>query len=116
MASTRNKNTQGNYELEQLDMYKMRKYEVYQGKLMNDLTCFAGDGLLPGRYPMQLYKDTCDIETELFGIGSTNLVNPRTQSMLPPENRPMKTLNIIQKADVILPTPLVIQRDQRYTS
>jgi len=115
MASTRNKNTSGNYAAEQDSLLKIRQYEVYTGYRFNDQTCIPGNGLLPARLPFQMFDDNCDIESELRGIGSTNLVKPKTNTMLPPQNRPMASLHIIQRAPVIIPTPLVISRDQRFT-
>jgi hypothetical protein len=114
MASTRSKNTPGNYDLEQHDMFKMRKYELYQGHVFNDQTCLPGRGLLPARLPTQLFEDNCDIESELRGIGATNLVDPKTNSLLPPAARPMPTLNVIDTAAVILPQPLVVPKNYRF--
>ena len=117
MASTRNRNTLGNYELEQNNMAELRKHKMYAGHLFHEQTCYAGDGLLPGRYPLQLFNDNCDVESELLGIGSTNLVTPKTTTMLPPAPRPLPTGSIIERrGDVILPTPLVISGRERYHS
>jgi hypothetical protein len=115
MASTRNKNTSGNYAAEQDSLLKIRQYEVYKGYRFNDQTCIPGNGLLPARLPLQMFDDNCDIESELRGIGSTNLVKPQMNSLLPPPNRQMASLHIIQHAPVIIPNPLVISRDQRFT-
>ena len=115
MAATRSKNTPGNYELEQEGLLKIRQYEVYKGYRFNDQTCLPGNGLMPARLPMQMFDDNCDIESELLGIGSTNLVQPKTTSMLPPPDRRMASLSIAPRSPVILPEPLVISRDQRFT-
>lgn len=80
MASTRSKNTPGNYALEQSCLSNARHYEMYVGYNFHEQTCYAGQGLLPGRYPLQLFRDNCDVESELLGIGSTNLVTPGTHS------------------------------------
>lgn len=114
MAATRSKNTPGNYELEQEGLLKIRQYEVYNGYRFNHQTCLPGNGLMPARLPMQLFDDNCDIESELLGIGSTNLVQPKTTSMLPVK-RNMSSLSIAPRSHVILPEPLVISRDQRFT-
>ena len=95
-------------------MADMRKYEMYAGQLFHEQTCFAGDGLLPGRYPLHLFHDNFDIESELLGIGSTNLVTPKTSTMLPPNPRPLPTGSIIERRGVILPAPFVISANQRY--
>jgi hypothetical protein len=107
MASTRNKNTVGNYEQEQNEMHKIRKYEMYVGFGHNDTTSFAGLGLISGRYPFSTFATNySDVESELLGIGATNLVNPRSAFI--PEPIQMK------KNPVLLPEPLVIERGQRH--
>lgn len=114
MASTRNRNTPGDYALEQRMNHNVLFYETYQGHIMNRETLLPGLGLKPARLPMQLFCDTFDIESELRGLGATNLVNPKTTSVLPKEGRGMKTLNIYEQAPVILPKPLKIPADARF--
>jgi hypothetical protein len=113
MSSTRNKNTVGNYEREQDEKHNLRRYEMYVGFVNNDNPCFAGNGLLAGHYPYNtLATNSSDVESELFGISSTNLVNPRSAFI--PEPTQMKTLSIMYKTPVLLPEPLVIERGQRH--
>jgi hypothetical protein len=114
MASTRNKNTPGNYSAEQESLLQQRQYNVFENYRFPVETHLPGNGLLPARLPLQLDKQNADIESELLGIGSTNLVNPRMGSMLPPANRQIQSLNIIQKKQILLPDPLVISMDQRF--
>jgi len=114
MASTRNKNTPGDYQLEQLALEQNRNYFVYQhganGWPM--ATMFAGDGLLMGRMPpMQLSNNFVDIETQLLGVGSTNLVMPTEK--IHPEIRNLDTLSIIQREKTIIPFTLVTEPFQR---
>ena len=79
MSSTSNKNTPGNYQLEQLESQKQRAYHNYQGRSVNNVNCLPGDGLLSGRCPSMILSHNCtDIESELFGVGSTNLVHAKT--------------------------------------
>lgn len=113
MASTRNKNTFGNYEQEQNEKHNLRRYEMYVGSRHNDNPCFAGDGLIHGKYSYNtLTTNSADVESELFGIGSTNLVNRRNAFI--PEPTQMKTLSIITKNTVLLPESLVIEKNQRH--
>ena len=73
---------------------------------------FAGDGLIHGRMPARdLASNGCDIESFLFGIGSTNLVNPKPD--LHPELNNLPTLDIIDRVPLILPEILVVERNQR---
>ena len=113
MTSTRNKNTVGNYEREQDEKHNLRRYEMYVGFGRNDNPCYAGNGLISGHYSNNtLATNYYDVESELFGIGSTNLVNPRSAFI--PESTQMKTLSIITKNTVLLPEPLVIEKKQRH--
>ena len=112
MASTRNKNTQGDYNLEQsyhLHTHNYNTYECYGTPLQPQ---FAGDGLLGGKiYSKNLSSNYCDIESDLRGIGSTNLVNPQTP--VTPDLYKLKSLSIIDKTPVILPNDLYVEPYQR---
>lgn len=114
MSSTRNKNTPGDYMLEQQYNKSNCKYNTFEhsayGKAVE--TRYAGDGLLPGKIAhTNLAYNACDIESQLFGIGSTNLVNPA--SPMKPDYKYIQSLNIIDKLPVIIPEPLVIEKNQR---
>lgn len=113
MASSRNKNTRGNYECEIKELDRFRIHTLYTGSVSNDTTCYPGDGLLGCRNPnLVLLNNYADIETELFGIGSTNLINPKNV-----ENHtfhPFKVLDIQQRNKVILPEPLVVSKYNRH--
>ena len=112
MTSTTNKNSPGNYEAEQWYFLKQRAYENYHGRVVNNLTCLPGDGLLSGRYPsMVLSHNSTDIESELFGIGSTNLVH--TKQITTPNFKKLKTLSIYDKPRIVIAEPLVIEKFQR---
>ena len=114
MASTRNKNTPGNYCLEQREFRNSEKYALYKysqyGQAYN--TKFAGNGLLPAQIPWnQLSYNAADTESFLFGINSTNLVNPAPCFV--PEITELKSANIYEKGPVYIPEPLVIDKNQR---
>ena len=114
MASTRNKNTPGNYAAERLALDKEVTYREYihagNGRATN--TMFSGDGLLMGRMPnIELSTNSVDIESFLYGVGSTNLVEP-----LPPvyaSLNPLKSLSIIDRPNIIMPENLAIEPNQR---
>lgn len=114
MTDTRNKSQRGNYELEQKG--NMLYYD-YLGNRENHYgeattTYFAGNGLLSGRVAsIGLANNACDIESMLRGIGSCNLVS--AQSAPTPDIRHLKSLDIIETQAVILPNPLIVQKDQR---
>ena len=52
-----------------------------------------------------------DIESFLFGVNSTNLVNPAP--IFVPELAKITSVNIYEKESVFMPEPLVIQKNQR---
>jgi hypothetical protein len=115
MTSTRNRNTAGDYFIEQGLNRQFLDYNTYQGHIINRETYLPGLGLKPARLPMQLQCDLWDIESELRGIGSTNLVEPKTTTLLPPRPSGMKSLNIHDSAPVVIPKPLKIPANARYT-
>jgi hypothetical protein len=114
MASTRNKNTPGDYSLEQSTIERQSSYIHYQhssyGKPVE--TMYAGNGLCHGRIPVSnLSHNPEDIESFLFGIGSTNLVSQKPD--ITPEIKQLKHLSIMDRIPFILPESLVVQPNQR---
>lgn len=111
MASTRNKNTQCNYNLEQKQNRQFELYNTQYGTSYN--TEFAGNGFMPGKLPREyLSQNSVDIESFLFGINSTNLVNPKTDDFVPKINY-LETANIYEKPVIYIPEPLVVEKNQR---
>lgn len=112
MASTRNKNSPGDYKLEQhvntyIDAHSVNKIATvaYQNYL-------PGDGLLPAKTPRKVVcENYTDVESALFGIGSTNLVNPQAPTV--PIFQPIQTLNVIDRLPTMIPEPLVVENGQR---
>jgi hypothetical protein len=112
MTSTRTRNTPGNYELEQRVNTQSVSYNTYLHRGIPTQTHLPGDGLLTGRVHIsQLSNNYSDIESLLFGIGSTNLVNPQTP--IQPEIKYLQSLNISNKVPLLIPSSLTIQPDQR---
>jgi len=114
MASTRNKNTPGNYCLDQKQYTDSSAWTLYANGAYGQAydTRLAGNGLNPGQLPWTtLSYNPADIESFLFGINSTNLVNPAP--CLTPELKCLKTANIFKMPDVIMPVPLVVSKSQR---
>jgi hypothetical protein len=114
MASTRNINTFGNYCLKQREYKNSENYVLYPnsqyGSAFN--TRLPGNGLLPGQIPWnKLSFNATDTESFLFGINSTNLVNPAPCFV--PEIAKLNSINIYEKKPNFLPEPLVIAKYQR---
>lgn len=114
MASTRNRNTPGNYCLEQREYKNSEQYTLYPnsqyGAAYN--TRLPGNGLNPAQIPWnKLSYNAPDIESFLFGINSTNLVKPAR--CLRPELATLSSANIYENTPIYLPEPLVIEKNQR---
>jgi hypothetical protein len=114
MASTRNRNTPGNYCLEQRQYKESSNYTLYPnsqyGAAYN--TTLPGNGLLPAQIPWnKLSHNAADTESFLFGINSTNLVNPAPCFV--PEITKLQSTNIYENTPVLMPEPLAIEKNQR---
>lgn len=114
MASTRNKNTPGNYCLDQRQNVGSESWQLYANGANGTAydTKLCGNGLNPGQLPWTtLSHNPADIESFLFGINSTNLVNPAPA--LTPEFKYLQTANVFKSKAVIMPVPQAIPKNQR---
>jgi len=114
MASTRNKNTSGNYCLEQRQYTESSTYTLYKnssgGEAYN--TKLAGDGVIQGYVPWnKLSYNAADVESFLFGINANNLVTPN--KCFTPELTHHSSQNFFQKPEIYIPDPMVIENNQR---
>ena len=116
MASTRNKNYAGNYCLEQKQFADSAQYTLYPNSQYGAAfdTMMPGNGINPGQIPWnQLSNNAVQIESFLFGINATNLVNPAPHHIVP-ELKSLGTVNFFEKSKVVqVPQPLVIEKFQR---
>ena len=114
MASTRNKNTPSNYCWEQKQYAESRQYTTYKNSAYGEAytTNWAGNGLNPGQLPWNTMSyNAPDIESFLFGINSTNLVNPAPTFV--PKLTYLDSSNLFIKSQTYIPEPLVIEKNQR---
>ena len=114
MASTRNKNTLGYYQLEQIALRQQADYLTYlhssSGKA--EQTMLPGNGLLSGRLaPTELCNNSTDIESYLYGIGTTNLVQPMKRPVA--ELKRLQSLNVIDRLPVYVAKMPVWDSTQR---
>lgn len=115
MASTRNINTIGNYNLEQRQYKENEKYNLYTNSQHGEAytTQLPGNGLNPAQLPWnKLSHNPVQIESFLFGINSTNLVNP--EPALVPQLKKLDTAHIYKTPRTIMPLPLVIERNRPF--
>ena len=114
MASTRNKNTSGNYCLDQRQNTGIETWQLYKNGANGYAydTKLPGNGLNPGQLPWDtLSHNAVDIETFLFGINSTNLVNPAPA--LTPELKYLQQADAFKSTPIIMPIPQAIPKYQR---
>jgi hypothetical protein len=116
MASTRNKNTAGDYRLHTRENSKFVDSMLYENSAwgVQENTYLAGDGVAAPRVPYtQLSNNGVDIESFLRGTHSVDLENP-TNSFVPiPDLRRPKTLCMYKKPDLVMPPPLVAETGMR---
>jgi hypothetical protein len=115
MSSTRNKNSQINYNLEKTNKEKILNEKFYihssSGRPISD--CIPSLGYMPSHISRDaLANNAIDIESQLLGIGSTNLESP-CEIVVPS----IRTLDFIDFFDrpqsIIMPYPLVYNNYQR---
>lgn len=115
MASTRNRNTPGDYAQEQSAKLQFRNYFAYEessfyGTVQH--TYFPGNGLIGMRTgSSNLASNACDIESQLRGIGATNLVEP--QAPIAPQIHALPSLNIAGRLPLQMPAPFQPVPNQR---
>jgi hypothetical protein len=91
MASTRNKNTVGNYCDQQRQLQKQEDWFMRNYKFENPRPAYPCAGINVQHVPWnELAGNPVDIETYLYGISANNFVNP-----LPPLVPELKTFNNI---------------------
>jgi len=114
MASTRNINTPGNYCLEENQYKHSTNYTLYPNSQYGAAydTKLPGNGLNPGQIPdNKLSNNATDIESFLFGINSTNLVNPAP--CFKPDLKMLSSVDLYKKEATIMPIPFVLDTNQR---
>jgi hypothetical protein len=112
MASTRNRNTPGDYKMEQVQYDKNVKYNTNKEYGQTAVSHHPGDGLMGARTCRNaLAYNACDIESTLFGIGSTNLVNHKEPTN--PQLKNLKTLDFMERPKVFVVEPRSLNSDQR---
>ena len=116
MASTRNKNTRPDFKIEQNAQKMTRNYVAvengYAGTAFEPALAFESVGILPTKMSREHFsQNSVDIESALFGINSTNLVDP--QAPVVPELKTLPECSFFDRIQLIMPTPLVIEKNQR---
>ena len=114
MASTRNKNTKEDYLLEQ-KMNKGRENYIHytnssSGKAYDEKLFLFGSN--PSKLPREtLSKNSVDMESQLFGIGSTNLVVEKSE--VKPLPNTLNYISYFDRVPMVLPEAMVVYKNQR---
>ena len=116
MASTRNKNTRTDFKIEQNTQNLARNYVAfengYAGKAYEPALAFESVGILPTKMSREHFSsNSVDIESALFGINSTNLVEP--QDTVVPHLKQLPEVKFFDRMAVFLPEPLVVEKYSR---
>jgi len=101
MASTRNKNTRADFKIEQNVQNLARNY-----------VAFESVGILPTKMSREHFaRNSVDIESALFGINSTNLVDP--QAPVVPQLKQLPEVKFFDRMAMFMPEPLVVEKAAR---
>lgn len=112
MSSTRNNNSQAEYKLQTSMNHYIDNYPLYKHSTVPTIPRFAGNGLLPCKMGRnELSFESCDVESYLFGINSTNLVNPRAEHI--PQFKQLQSLNIYKRGELVMPEPNIFSYNER---
>jgi hypothetical protein len=112
MASTRDKNSPGNYALEQFSLQKGRDYWTNPDYGHPPTVMFPGNGLLSGRVAAtELATNAVDAESFLYGIGSSNLVNPPATFVA--QIKKLDQVSLFKTQPVVLPASWTPDPGQR---
>jgi hypothetical protein len=115
MTSTRNKNTQLNYNLEKSNTEKIFRENIYShssyGRPISE--CIPSLGYMPSHISREaLSHNSIDIESQLRGIGSTNLETHCERIIPNITNLEFKDF-FDRPQTIIMPYPMVYEINQR---
>lgn len=111
MASTRNRNTCGDYKFEQRENVQKSAYLHRFGRA--HFESFPELGYIPSKMSRStLSSNPIDIESKLFGISSSNLV-PNKQFKCEPNLKTIPVTRYFDRPSIYIPKPVVVQTDQR---
>ena len=115
MTSTRNKNSQLNYNLEKSNKEKLLREKLYIHSSSGRPTteCIPSIGYCPSHLSRDaLANNPIDIESQLRGIGSTNLETPCEEVV--PSFRTLDFKEFFERQPyVVMPYPMIYETNQR---
>ena len=116
MASTRNKNSSSDFKIEQKTQHLARTYVAfengYAGKAYEPALTLESVGILPSRMSREIFSsNSVDIDSALFGINSTNLVE--SQAAVVPHLTNLPEVKFFDRMALFMPDPLVVEKHAR---
>ena len=112
MASTRNNNTPGNYCIRQTALKKSREYLLNPEKRVAYKPALPQEGIFVQYMPANvLSRNAIDIESALYGINSTNLVDPQ-KPVIAELNR-LPNVQFYKPPTLIVNEPFQFMKNQR---
>ncbi|OUU30815.1 MAG: hypothetical protein CBB97_00765 [Candidatus Endolissoclinum sp. TMED37] len=116
MASTQLKNSKGMFKLQQNLNNEHLNYNKYKHQSIPINSHFPNLGINQGNMKAGFHNNIlsnnpCDIESSLFGISSTNLVQPSFNPT--PSLNTLNDKSFFDLPNAFLPNPLIIENNQR---
>lgn len=112
MSSTRLVNSKGEYACEQRRNNSIVTNRLFEQRTIAHDTRDSTFGVFDGHRPnYTLSKNATDIESQLYGIGSSNLVQSKTPAI--PRFIRNSEISFFDRPKQFLPDPLVIENCQR---
>ena len=113
MTSTRNKNTPQDYNLERKKIFNAKEYIFSEDYAISNKTNFPDFGLnMPPMPRDKLANNSVNIESSLFGIGSSNLETPKPP-VVPEIISNTFGESIVKKTPLYVPEPFQFDSKQR---
>ncbi len=111
MTSTRNGNTQGDYNVKKQESVMIRDYLLYNDFANTKTPVFFSLGSNPSFNGGVLSQNSIDIESKLRGIRSVNLEGPSFDPM--PQFKSIPTISYFERPQMIMPQPYIHSRSER---
>ena len=114
MSSTRNRNMRSDYCLQQRENILVNNYNSYKNSQYGSAykPSIPTLGITPSHMPRDiLSNNSIDIESSLFGINSSNLV--QQNKPVEPQLKSIPYSNYFDRIELIMPKPLVVEKNQR---
>jgi len=111
MTSTRNGNTQSDYNVKKQESNMIRDYVLYQDYANTKNPVFFNLGSNPSFYGGILSQNSVDIESKLRGIRSVNLEGPSFNPT--PQFKSIPSVSYFERPQFQMPQPYLHSRSER---